>query len=914
MISFFLTAALALLGVFVWLTAGWFTPIFHANLPVSGLAWFLIAIAFLFIVHSFLRTRRAHQSGAIKQQEDSKTPPKLLEEASVPAAILQEGRLVRVNSAFCSYLGIKRRFGEIAGISFAAFVHPLDVKRFEALTAPPLPHSTEPPPLLRLRRVDGALLDTRIKARSVTQQSGEVILLELSGVNPAEQSVHYPFDDEDKCRSVIANMTDIAFQLDGDGRWVFLNPAWEKLTGFAVADSLGKPYLNYVHPDEKVRNKEKFDCLIQGTGGCWYETRLLMADGGFRWVEVRATRVASVDGNVSGTTGTLTDITKRRLAEESLNASKRVVTTLLANLPGLAYRGQLARDWRMEFLSDGCFELTGYEACDLINNLTMSYVELIHPEDRDYVWRQVQCDLPHKKGFELEYRIITRSGEIKWVWEQARGVYSAAGDLLALEGFVSDITARKRAEDEARRNLVCDELTGAYNRNTLQAWLEYLYRHSHVVGYSFAVLCLDLDDFAKINKIHGHATGDRLLAEVGRRIKGMNSNCNVTARLGSDEFAILITDLNRPPRLQHSKSVTQGSADLTGSDKHDAAQIEEKLALLIAQIAGRLQEGLSEPIVLDGYAFKVTASIGIAVSVSNYNNPDTMLREAIEAAHRAKFLGPSRYMFADQALYGKALGRRQVESILRGAFGSHALEVCYQPVIDLSSGELAWLEPTVYWLHPRRGGFELLDTFQTIAAETGLLVPITRWVLREVCRHARSWESQLKGRAPRTLCLSLLGSTLSDNSIITEIERALKETAFEVSQCVIYVKEVGAIVDSVAAQQALITLKERGARIIVDHDPKAPAGPLNLVSVAADIWKIDVRQAQNGNRLSDIRSVSAETRTQATPIIATGISTEELLAVAKHSGFVYGEGSFLSEPVSAASVVSLIHGELRQAS
>ncbi len=169
-----------------------------------------------------------------------------------------------------------------------------------------------------------------------------------------------------------------------------------------------------------------------------------------KWVQVSATPHQLADGRVAWN-GVVMDVTDLKRAEQELKESKRQLDTLMSNLPGLVYRCRNDRDWTMEFISDGCRELTGYNPDEIVGSQTLAYNDLIHPDDREWVWRDVQVALSGRRPYRLEYRIRTKDGEEKWVWEQGRGVFAENGEVLALEGIVSDNTEKRRLEDEINK-------------------------------------------------------------------------------------------------------------------------------------------------------------------------------------------------------------------------------------------------------------------------------------------------------------------------------------------------------------------------------------------------------------------------------------------------------------------------------
>lgn len=900
MLTLLLAFTVALLTWAIALSAHWLGHIrWSGNLPASP--WVLTASGLpLLAVGAYLYWRSRRLAGA-ETHPPAPASYELDEDSSLPAAVLRNMQIVAANAAFSRYFGIGRNAWDMVDIPFAAFVHPEDWKKFNSLTESPSADLASVK--VRIRRVDGSSALTRTSARLIDYEGSGALLLELAPEPGPEAAV--PSNDE-QCRLIIDSIEQVVFQTDLKGRWVFLSPSWQELTGFPVGESLGKDFLGYVHPQEAERSAEKFQSLVsRRTGRCWYETRLLMVDAGFCWVEARVAPVLSHDEKVIGLAGTFTDITKRKSTEESLRASRRTLTTLLGNLPAMVSRSRNDRNWTMEFVSDGCFELTGYEAADLIDNLKLSYAELIHPDDRDYVWRNVQCRVAQDKAYELTYRITTATGAIKWVWERGRGVFSAGGDLLALEGFMTDITARKRTEDAARRDLFCDPLTGLASAAVFQDRLAYVHHHSKAAGYPFALLYIDLDNFKKVNGDHDRKFGDALLAETGRRLNAIQRKGNTVARIGSDEFAILVSDLNHPPR---QRLVEPGRQDAAPAGKAPMPAIPDtELALRAVQIAERLQQDLAQPALIDGVEVTVTASVGIAISISAYEGPEKMLAEAAEAAHRAKFLGESRSTLADPALHAKALGRRHIESSLTSAFGSNAMRILYQPVVALDSWRVAWLEAIMYWQHPRRGLLDF-DAFFGIAEDTGLLTPITRWLLRETSAQLTAWQRELADKMPDSLCITVRGKALADVNVVKEMSRVMRESQLAGRRWIIQVRDMADISNSPEAQEALLVLKRSGIRIAVSDDDKAPRGPLNVKTVVTDIWKVDVGLINKERNLALLRTTRGPDTNDRLLAVATGIQTGDALMRVIDAGFVYGQGPLFGEPVPAESVRSMILG------
>lgn len=669
---------------------------------------------------------------------------------------------------------------------------------------------------------------------------------------------------------VLNELSDIIFQVDNDGCWSYLNDAWERITGQTLNECMGRPCLQSFHQDDRTAIQDRFNSLSYAPSSCICEGRLRTTQGRFVRVEIHARRSSNEQGHTL-ISGSLSDISARRAVEESLRQKRHMLNALLSNVPGMAYRCRLARDWRMEFVSDGCFELTGYEAADLINNRKVTYANLIHPADRDSVWQLCQSELSQRKVSSLEYRILTRNDETKWVWEQMRGVFSATGELLALEGFISDITERKLTEERVRREFIWDELTGLQNSIVFSEWVGYALTHSHKHHYPFAVIVLDLDDFGLWNRHNGQELGDLILEEVGRRLANMVSTCNVAARLDGDEFAVLLSDFT-----------VCGLNEESTFDAVEGAAIFGKI----------IQDSIRKPMNFDGIAVQVTASIGVAVGESHYENGEAMIREATNACIRAKFLRPTRLVFADPNQDNETDDGKHMRSLLAGALGANALEICYQPVVDLNTRNLAWWEPSLTWQHPRRGRLDLLEGYPALQTHPEFLNLITSWMIREVTQESHVLLSTLHNNSSaRQFCIVIPALSLLEQSVIDELFKYLSKYELSPQQCIISVGQLGSSLDQERLQESLIALRRHGLTLLLELGSHDISNNLyGMKSETDQLWGLRKLRVDNPTLTLE--------RIQQNPeccFVAFDLSTEESLDFAIQSGCIYGQGDVLGE-------------------
>lgn len=257
-------------------------------------------------------------------------------------------------------------------------------------------------------------------------------------------------------RAILYSIGDAVITVDEQGTVLQMNHIAEQLTGWKESEATGKYLINVfqiVNEESRKPVKNPVDKILrEGTVvGLANHTILISKDGTEIPIAESGAPIRNNDGKILGVVLVFRDQTKERENERKIRESERRLSTLMANLPGLSYRCQNDRNWTMEFLSEGCQQLTGYNSEDLIGNKKISYNDIIHPDDREYLWNTWQRVLQTNNIFEEEYRILTKDGPVKWVWERGHGVFSDDGELVALEGFITDITGKKLADEALRQ-------------------------------------------------------------------------------------------------------------------------------------------------------------------------------------------------------------------------------------------------------------------------------------------------------------------------------------------------------------------------------------------------------------------------------------------------------------------------------
>jgi diguanylate cyclase (GGDEF)-like protein len=440
---------------------------------------------------------------------------------------------------------------------------------------------------------------------------------------------------------------------------------------------------------------------------------------------------------------------------------------------------------------------------------------------------------------------------------------------------------RERAE-QFRYAAFHDALTNLPNRALLTENLKIVIeRAKQEPDYQFAVLFLDLDRFKNINDSLGHTIGDQLLVTIARRLEHSVRAADMVARLGGDEFAILLNG------IKHS---------------HDAMQMAE-----------RVQKEISLPYSLSGHEVFTTPSTGIAMSVTGYDDPEGILRDADTAMYHAKERGKACYEMFDQSMHARAVNLLRLETDLRRALEREEFCVYYQPIVSLETGTLSGFEALVRWQHPERGFISPAD-FISVAEDTRLIIPLGLWVLRESCRQMCQWQWQSSAHSSLTLSVNLSGKQLTQPDLIKQIEAILNETHLNPRCLKLEITESVVMENAEAAIAMLKELKALGVQLSIDDFGTGYSSLSYLHRFPIDTLKID-RSFVSQMGISDenaeiVRTIRALAGNMGMDVVAEGVETIEQLQQLTALGCEFGQGYLFSKPVGAAAAGALIAKQL----
>lgn len=521
-------------------------------------------------------------------------------------------------------------------------------------------------------------------------------------------------------------------------------------------------------------------------------------------------------------------------------------------------------------------QLVGYTDDEL---LATDFQSLTHPDDLTTTLASIKHLLDGRTPTcQIEKRYLHKDGHEVWALLSVAIARDAEVETTHFIFQIQDITDRKRAEERLVYDAFHDALTGLPNRALFIDHLKLAIARSHRNTNShFAVLFLDLDRFKIVNDSLGHMIGDELLVAISRRLEDCLRPGDTVARLGGDEFTILLDDLR---------------------DTAEAVQVAE-----------RIRQDLLVPFNLHGHEVFTGASIGIAPSTVGYDLPEDVLRDADTAMYRAKSLGTTRHEVFDKAMHAQATNLLQLETDLRRAIERREFVVYYQPIIQLDSHRVSGFEALIRWQHPEHGFISPAE-FIPIAEDTGLIVPIGRWVLEEACQQMRDWQQTTNANHDLVMSVNLSGKQFAQSDLITDIKDVLAQTQLDPRCLKLEITESVVMENIETAVGMLDQLRALGITLSIDDFGTGYSSLSYLHRFPLSTLKIDrsfVSLMLGNNENSEIvRTIVMLAQNLGMDVVAEGVETDDQLAVLRAIGCKYGQGYLFSRPIPASQAAGFL--------
>lgn len=596
----------------------------------------------------------------------------------------------------------------------------------------------------------------------------------------------------------------------------------------------------------------------------------LGANGGTRHLEARLVPLPQHHETVV----VIRDITDRKRAEEELKHSVSVLqSTFESTAEGILVIDAEGRivSWNQRFAQMWRLPPDALEARDRARVLACAAEQLTDPQQFLDRVRELYSGDPMAESLETLHFKDGRVVERYSIPQMLDGV-----PIGRVSSF-RDLTARHRAEERLLHDAIHDALTGLPNRTLFMDRLGQAIRHSkRHLDHRFALLFVDVDRFKVVNDSLGHLVGDEMLVAIAARIRNTVRPADTVARLGGDEFTILLETIDRP---------------------EDAIVAAE-----------RIQSVVSAPFTIRDSEIFTTVSIGIAVSAPHYHSPEEMLRDADIAMYRAKTNGRAGHETFHPGMHTTAVALLQLESDLRRALDRSEIVLHYQPIVQLADSRIAGFEALARWNHPQRGLIYPAE-FIGLAEETGLIVPIGRWVLFEACARMSQWQRAF-GRPDLTISVNLSGRQLAQPGFVDDVARVLRETSLAPETLCLEITETVLMENSQNAAESIGHLRALGVKVHIDDFGTGYSSLSYLHRFAIDTLKIDRsfigHLDAGGESMEIIRTITALAANLRVPVIAEGVETElqrtQLLALGCQSA----QGALFSMPADESAVQTMI--------
>ena len=791
---------------------------------------------------------------------------------SVPVGFFtlnRSGLIGSVNLAGAGLLGMERSgligrpFGGVisaeTGPVFAALLANIFESRGTGSCEVTLPGKVDRPIFVR---VEAAACSSGLECR--------LAVLDITEHRLAQEALAL---SEARYRRLFETAKDGILILDADTtRITDVNPSLCALLCYAREEFLGKTLGEIGLFDDAESSCQAFGEL-QDRGDIRYENlplttrdgRQLIVDFVSNIYQVDQTRVIQCD---------IRDITSRKQAEAALLKSEEQCRTIVSNINEYVYSVRFENGAITSvYHSPKCYDITGYSPREYYHD-PLLWFTMIHEDDRELVTEFLDNILAGRDHPPIRHRIRHKDGSERWLLNNCavqRIENSEAGAISRLDGFILDITDLKLAEENIFFLAHHDPLTRLPNRRTLYARIDQVLAVAQKANRNIALLFLDIDGFKQINDTMGHDVGDRVLQSVAQRLNDCTRACDIVSRLGGDEFVIALWDCG----------------------VEETSVVAEKI----------IDKGFS----IEGTKAVINTSIGISLYPEDGTDYLTLLKHADIAMYQAKKNGGKGFHFFTHKLNELARERFTVETELRRALERDEFVLHYQPKVNIVTGKFSGMEALIRWQHPVRG-LVAPDSFISIAEESGLLTPISKWIIRTVCRQLRFWREQGVGTVSAAINLS--ASFFQHADFEATIEHALQETGVPPECLELELTEATIMSDPQQALGSMAAMKALGLQLSIDDFGIGYSSLSYLKKLPVDKLKIDqsfIRNiASDTDNMAVVRAVMNIGRSMQLKVIAEGVENASQLAWLQAEGGEEAQGFFFSRPLPASGMTALL--------
>ena len=661
-----------------------------------------------------------------------------------------------------------------------------------------------------------------------------------------------------------------------DEEHVVVNPAFHEITGRTEAEMRNIGWVNYTHPEDAALEKQLYDDLMmQKIKSYAMDKRYIKPDGTQVWVHVVVAPLFLSEVHNNNYVCLIQDINERKMAEEALKETERSKSVLLSHLPGLAYRCNYDKEWTMQYVSEGCLELTGYAPESLLYNRDLSFNDIILPKYRDILWEEWEKKLSERGSMNYEYEIMTASGETKWVLEMGEGIFDENGEIIALEGIIIDISARKRFEEELVFNSAHNNWTGLYN----QVYLENLLKQeADSFGKSRrALMLINLREVHSLSVAYGFHYSQELIKNAAERLSTFSSESRQLFHVYENQLVFYIKDYK---------------------DRRELEDFSETLANSLGPLLGIERIGWG---------------IGIVeITDKNEHDPDVISKNLLIASENAIKEREKEfwYCFFDKKLEEMILREEDIKKCLgKVASGedTEGLYLQYQPILDLRTNKISGFEALARLNTPNLGFIPPLE-FIPIAEETKLIIPIGNLIIIKAVHFLKKLAE--KGHEDLTISINVSALQLLRRSFLPNLFGIIEEIGVDPSKIILEITESVFAGDYAEINELLDKLKNTGISVAIDdfgtgYSSLASERELKVSILKVDKFFIDkmmelkIEEAITGDIISMAHKLGHT-------VIAEGVEYEKQLQYLRSFNCDKVQGYYISRPLDEDRVIDFL--------
>lgn len=667
------------------------------------------------------------------------------------------------------------------------------------------------------------------------------------------------------------------FVSDVHGECIYTNAAYHKISGLNLEQTLGTNWSTAIHPDDRQRVLVEWRAAARGGAEFHAEARFLRADGSIVWTRLNG--AAMRDGQHSrGYVQTVEDISERKMAEDALFEEKERAQVTLNSIGDAVLTTSLSGN--VTYLNQVAEMMTGWTSENALGRPLAEVFRIVDGTTHQPAPNPAQRAIQENRtvGLAADSILLRRDGVESAIEDSAAPIHNRDGQVAGAVIVFHDVSESRAMTMKMAHLAQHDFLTGLPNRSLLterfSRAIGQARRHNKRVGLMF----LDLDYFKHINDSLGHAVGDLLLQRVAERLATCVRDTDTVCRQGGDEFVILLAEIEQT---------------------HDAAPIAEKLLA-----------AFTEPCLIAGHELHVSLSIGISIYPDDGMDTDAVMKNADTAMYHAKANGRKNYQFFTPEMNTRAVQRLFIEGNLRRALRQDEFMLYYQPKIDLASGEIIGSEALIRWQDPEHG---LLypRQFVPIAEESGLIVPIGSWVLREACRQVRAWQDAGLPAVPVSVNISAV--EFRHKGFLDGVALILKETGILPAYLELELTESILMHDAASSARVLEALKAMGLQLAIDDFGTGYSSLSYLKRFPINTLKIDQSFVQDiaidPDDASIVGAMIGMGKNLKQRVVAEGVETEEQLAFLRALQCDQGQGFLLGRPLPANEFARLLRND-----